>query len=104
MQDEGTVTCWLNTEHSDLATNDQEYNFHKEWGNGISITAKKRPDKTLTIVLDGLLRQVQLFDAPMPEIEKPDGLHVCNRWKDLEIQLLLNAKLAKVSILGSGKQ
>lgn len=99
IQDEGTVIFWLNHEHTDWSTNDKEYNFHKDSGNGIIIDAKKRPDKTLTVVMDGLLRKTVLFDAPMPKVEKPDGLHVCIRWKDREIQLLLNAKLAKVSIL-----
>lgn len=91
IQNEGTITFWLEHQHSDWSTNSNQYNFGPFTSHGLKVTATKYQDKTLEIDIDGPLGHHVNFKQPTPAGDKR-GVSVAITWKGSNINIFLQGK------------
>ncbi len=100
---EGTISFWINHDHSDWATNDSGYNFGPfDTKQDLALRAIKHPDKTLEINVIGPLGAEHTLRGPMP-VPGDKGIHVAVTWQGNELKLYLNGELTHTGTIPDGK-
>jgi hypothetical protein len=93
LHDAGTVAFFATHVTPNWPENDCEYTFPTVRADGVSVSAKKRPDHTLEVTISGPFAHSFSFRHPLP-VSKcgAKGLHVGVTWKDSVVQLYLGGE------------
>ena len=94
LANEGTVTFFLEHKNVDWTTDRDGYNFPDVQHGPISVSARKHPDRTVSIEISGPFGNNYDFREPIPECDER-GLHVAITWGKNEVKLYLNGKPVK---------
>ena len=103
-QNEGMVAFALNPGPdmpSDWPTDSERYTWPPLSTSGLSVRCIKNTDKTLQVEVEGVLGQTVVFREPLPECD-PTRLHLAIRWKDPEIDLILDGNLVRTLLVSEG--
>jgi hypothetical protein len=98
---EGTLAFWCSHPHADWATNGEGYNFGEFTAQGMTMSATKHPDRTVTITLTSPLGRAFNFRQPIPPCRADGAMLVLITWTPLVITLRLNNKDMEVRPLGN---
>lgn len=91
LENEGHITFWIRHEHRDWSTNSAGYNLGQIAEPGISVDAKKHPDKTVELKVLGPFGHHFTFRTQIPPSDE-HGLFVAITWKDRNVHLYLNGQ------------
>jgi hypothetical protein len=94
VSEEGTIRFWLQDRHPNWATDASAYNFGTKHPQGLAVTARKHPDKTVELTLDGLNGRPISWREAIPPCDSR-GLHVGIKWTKSEVVFYLNGKARK---------
>ena len=92
----GSVSFWLRGDDEDWATSSESVNFPPFEDGPIQFTARKRPDRTLEITIDGPFGQSFAFKTKCPKPTK-DGVHVLMSWAAQKVSLYVQGKFVKAA-------
>lgn len=88
----GTFYCTLRHAHRGWATDSKGYDFGALNRPPISIIAKKKPDQTLSIAIEGPFDSAFMFTAPTPATV---AVRVVITWEKRRLRLYLNGERAQ---------
>ena len=92
LEQEGSLTFWLQHQHTDWQTNSQDYKFGPFNAHGLSWVAFKHPDRSFQVVISGALSRPSTFNTRVPDIADPQGLFVVITWRFPTVTLYLNGQ------------
>jgi hypothetical protein len=97
MRDEGSIAFTLRHADAGWDANDRGYDFGPIQQGDVSVSASKRPDRTLEVTASGPFGQTVAFHGPMPYARDDGGIKVTITWKDRQVHLYLNGLHAQTA-------